>query len=275
MVNASISESVSSEIGRRIQPTSGYYRRSDGWITVSPITQTERIKYIDRGWTHLPDYPPFDMSPYVNNHPFEALFMFGGAHEMSVDQLLQTGLYMNPPLVPTCRESLTQFHRAHNQNCWRGAKLVEFPQMVDVAEALIGPFPCDFCDRNLPTVEGRDQHQSVVHKERLGDMQTGKSLGTSLAEALGNISLGDGQDQLRQRIAELESQLETKVDSPEIRQPVSSVRSTKIDCGCGGSYKPGQGQKPHERGGQHQEWAKTLVVGELAPDPTERRDHGD
>lgn len=268
----SINESMSSDIGRRIQPTSGYYRQPNGWITISPITQMERMNYTDQGWTHLPDYPSFDMSPYVANHPFEALFMFGGAHEMSTDQLLQTGLYMNPPLVPTCRESLTQFHRAHTPRCWVGAKNVEFPQMADVAGALIGPFPCDFCDRSLPTVEGRDQHQSVVHKERLGDMQTGKSLGTSLAEALGNV----GQDPvMKARIQELEEELENK--SPEIVQPVNpetvTVRVLTIDCGCGGSYKP-QGKMPHERGKVHQEWAKTLVVSD-ALDFTERIDNGD
>jgi hypothetical protein len=42
----------------------------------------------------LEAYGAFDMAAYTVNHPFEGLFMFGGAKEMSVDQVLETGLYI-------------------------------------------------------------------------------------------------------------------------------------------------------------------------------------
>jgi len=241
-----VSESMSSEMGRRIQPTYGYYRQPNGWITISPITVMERVKYSERGWTHLAQYGAFDMSPYVANHPFEILLMFGGAHELSVDQLIQTGLYTNPPTIPGCNQHLNQFHRSHTGACWIWSKVVEFPQMAEVPEALIGPFACDFCDRMLPTVEGRDQHQSVMHKDRLGDMQTGKSLGISLAEALGNIPAGKNSEQhLQERIAELEAQL--------ANEPKAASPAGKKQCECGGSYKP-TGKNFHERGAPHKRW---------------------
>ena len=171
---------------RRIQPTFGYYRQPNGWITVSPITQMERVKYIEEGWQHLGRYGAFDMSPYVANHPFEALFMFGGVQEMSLDQVIQTGLYLDPPLVPRCKQQLTQYHRGHTQQCWIGATRVEFPQLADADPALIGPFPCAFCPRQMATIQAREQHHTVAHKDDLRNLQTGQSLGTSLAEALKN-----------------------------------------------------------------------------------------
>ena len=184
-----VSEQLSADVAlsRRIQPTYGYYRQPNGWITFSTITRLEKLKYVEQGWESLDVYGTFDASPYVLAHPFEALFMFGGAHEMPVDQLTQTGLYMDPPLVPTCRLHLTQFHRRHTRACWNGAEPVEFPQLEGLD---LEPSPCGLCERVLPTVEAKVQHQSVVHKEALGNLQTGKSLGESLAEALGNVAPG-------------------------------------------------------------------------------------
>jgi len=242
MVNANISDSISSEIGRRIQPTYGYYRQPNKWITVSPTTRMEKVRYIEDGWEYLGEYGAFDMSPYVANHPFETLFMFGGAKEMPVDQLLETGLYLDAPLVPTCRLSLTQFHQSHEQACWNRAVKVEFPQMEGVAEALIGPFPCEFCERKLSTVEGREQHQTVAHKERMGDMQTGKSLGTSLAEALSNVGRTNTEEEQAERIRELEA----KLAQPETIQ-------SETNCECGGTFKR-QGKFFHERGQLHKDW---------------------
>ena len=250
MTTPEVSETASSELGRRIAPTFGYYRQPNGWITVSPTTRMEKMRYIEQGWQHLQQYGAFDMSPYVANHPFEALLMFGGAHEMPVSQLLETGLYLNPPMVPTCREQLTQFHRAHQAGCWRGAQPAVFPQMAEVEESLLGPFACDFCDRSLPTSAGREQHQSVAHKERMGDMQTGKSLGSSLAEALGNNS----QEALLRRVLELEARLENQ---PMTAEP--PTESVKVQCECGGSYKP-TGKNFHERGGPHKKWLAKLAL---------------
>ena len=169
---------------RRIQPTYGYYRQPNGWITVSPITRMERIKYVEEGWEHLARYGAFDMSPYVAAHPFEALFMFGGVGEMPAEQVIQMGLYLDPPRVPTCRQQLTQFHRGHTPDCWQGASRVQFPQLADVDQAQLGPFPCAFCERQMATIQAREQHQMVAHKDALGNLQTGRSLGASLADAL-------------------------------------------------------------------------------------------
>ena len=127
---------------------------------------------------------------------------------MPVDQIIQNGLYIDQPLVPRCRQHLTQFHRSHRADCWRGAQPVEFPQLADVPKALIGPFVCDFCKRKMPTAEAREQHQSVAHTEPLGDVRTGTSLGKALAEAMSKTNgtpavASPSQDALLQRIAEL------------------------------------------------------------------------
>ena len=244
-----VSDTLSSDVGRRIQPTFGYYRQPNGWITISPNTRLERLKYVEQGWTYLDAYGAFDMTAYTASHPLEGLFMFGGAKEMSVEQILQTGLYIDPPLVPRCRQHLTQFHRAHRAACWNGAVKVEFPQLANVPAALIGPFVCEFCKRKLPTVEARQQHQSVVHEEQLGNIQTGGSLGKALADALnkqGSTASSTAnleREQLLARIAELEAKA----------QPVATALET---CGCGGTYKKG-GTTLHRRGPRHKKWEAT------------------
>lgn len=237
-----VSDDIASGLARRIQPTFGYYRQPNGWITFSPITRLERLKYEEQGWKCLADYGFFDAGAYTVNHPFEGLFMFGGAKEMSVEQILQTGLYIDPPLTPRCRQHLTQFHRAHRAECWRGAVRVEFPQMADVPADKIGPFVCDFCQRKMPTVAARTQHQSVAHEKPLGDIQTGSSLGKALAAALnGQKEVTPTQETLQRRITDLEAQVKA---------------STLENCECGRRYKAG-GATLHKRGAKHKHWEAT------------------
>ena len=202
-------EGTEESLGRRINPTFGYYRQSNGWITVSPNTGLESQKYIAEGWVHLTKYGAFDLTTYGVNHPLEGLFMFGGAAELPVQQVLEMGLYINPPLVPTCHQHITQFHRGHTAGCWRGAKPVEFPQLTDTLPSRIGPFPCEFCDRQMPTRQAREQHQQVAHKEELGNLRTGRSLGDSLAGVLEKMQTGQAvaqpsYEELTKRLAKLE-----------------------------------------------------------------------
>lgn len=221
-----VSEETGESLGQNIQPTFGYYRQPNGWITVSTITMRERLKYIQEGWTHLPQYGAFDMTTYSVNHPLEGLFMFGGVSELSLEQVITTGLYIDPPLVPTCGKHLTQFHRGHTATCWRGAKRVEFPQLVDAPADMIGPFPCEFCERKLPTRQAREQHQQVAHAGALSDLRTGESLGNSLAGALGKLQNApvDNSQALLQRIAELEAE-QAKVE--ERRAVMAKARASK------------------------------------------------
>ena len=242
-----ISDDASAQLGRRIQPTFGYYRQPNGWITVSPITRLEKLKYVEQGWTCLDSYGTFDMTAYTVNHPLEGLFMFGGAKELPAEQVLQMGLYIDPPLVPRCKQHLTQFHRSHRADCWRGAQKVEFPQLADVPKELIGPFICDFCKRKMPTVEARQQHQSVAHTKPLGDVQTGTSLGKALADALNGKTADPEKELLLNRIATLEA----KLDTP---------KKERVTCECGATHKSG-GETLHKRGPKHQEWATSQPAG--------------
>lgn len=224
MVQSAVLDDVAASVSvtRRIQPTFGYYRQPNGWITVSSITRLERVKYIERGWEHLGQYGAFDMTSYGANHPLDSLFMFGGAKELPVEQVIQMGFYFAPPLVPTCKQHITQFHRAHNANCWRGAQPVVFPQMAGVSADRLGPFPCGFCSRKLPTVEAKEQHQSVAHKERLGNIQQGKSLGDSLAEALAHTvapapTESPEMQELKATISRLEAMVKGQAGSTKTR----------------------------------------------------------
>ncbi|MDP2662629.1 MAG: hypothetical protein Q8R28_18075 [Dehalococcoidia bacterium] len=182
MVTSEVSEGLSADVGRRIAPTYGYYRQANGWVKPATNTRLERLKYIEHGWEYLGQYGAFDMSPYMASHPLDALFMFGGAKELPVDQIIEMGFHLNPPQVPTCRMHITQFHRRHSADCFRGAAPVVFPQLADVAPERLRGHSCEFCPRVMPTAQGLFQHQQVAHSKELNNMQAGKSLATALGQ---------------------------------------------------------------------------------------------
>lgn len=242
MPNPEIAEDVSATLGQRIQPTFGYYRQTNGWVTISPTTRMEKVKYEERGWKHLAQYGAFDMTAYVANHTMEALLMFGGVKELSVEQIIQTGMHLNPPMIPTCKRHITQYHRGHTAACWQGSQPAEIPQLAGVARERLQPYRCEFCTRVLPTPEARQQHQQVVHAKELGSMQAGRSLALALHEKPTQTNAPADASALLDRIAALEAKLKTA--SP-----------TRTSCECGGSYKAG-GKLFHEKTIKHREWAK-------------------
>lgn len=172
-----------------IRPTFGYYRQPNGWITISPVTELEEVRYIREGWQSLIQYGRAEMAnEYMAEHPFEPLFLRGGAKELPLQQVLELGFGINPPLLPRCGHRIDQFHKKHDQSCWAGAQPVIFPQLAGVNPT---PFICPVCAKELPTVKARDKHEQVMHKEEKGNIRTGETLARALAEALnpnGHIS---------------------------------------------------------------------------------------
>ena len=163
--------------------TYGYYRQPNGWITVSPATDLEELKYRREGWEPLNEYGRIEMaSEYMTDHPLEALLMQGGAKELCREQIVEMALHLNPPVVPTCGRFLDQYHKRHTAACWRGAEPVSFPQLEGTE---MEGFPCHFCDRSpFPTEKARDQHEGVMHKEEKSDIRTGQTLADSLVKGL-------------------------------------------------------------------------------------------
>lgn len=155
-----------------------YFRRNDGSeIFAADAGGLELVKKIRRGHQPLEEYGQFASSVYYMDHPFEALFQAGGAHEMPVDQVLALGYATNPPLVPTCGRHVgdAKDHLAHRGNpngrnvrergCWQGARPVAFPQLEGVV--IEGPFSCEHCEReDLPTRAALSQHQLVMHSDQ-------------------------------------------------------------------------------------------------------------
>src|SRR3990167_8933770 len=173
-----------------VKLTWGYYRQPNGWVKPAAATDLEQLQYIREGWEPLTRYGRLEMmTRYSANHPLEALFAAGGAKELPIDQIIEQGLYISPPLIPNCRQSLNQYHKGHTAACWAGAKPVHFPQLdgVDVA----GPFPCSICGNEKPTIKARDQHELVAHKDEKGDIRTGQVLADAMLKGLAPRVSGD------------------------------------------------------------------------------------
>lgn len=179
----------------RIRPSYGYYRQPNGWLTVSPAADLDQLHYINRGWTYLRQYGRIEMSTeYAADHPFEGLFMLGGTKEFSREQIIQSGMHLNPPLVPSCRKPLSQYHPRHTRVCMEDAKEVHFPQIRP--EDLV-PYPCHFCERISPTEEARNQHETVAHREERGELRGGEAVASALIKGFGGNAPTAKHEKLR------------------------------------------------------------------------------
>ena len=199
------------------RPTYGYYRQTNGWITCSPITDLEELKYRRERWEPLPQYGRVEMtSAYMADHPLEVLFMYGGAHELPVAQVIEQALWMNPQLVPTCRMPISQDHKMHRTTCWVGSQPAVFPQVPPDTPMY---FACRFCDARKPTEKARNQHESVMHKEEQGDLRTGQTMAEALIRGFGGQQ--PGQDR-PPPVGEVE-------DSPGRDGPPSQLVTTALE----------------------------------------------
>lgn len=168
---------------RRIKLTYGYYKKRNGYITVSPMTQMEELKYRRMGWEPLPQYGRVEMGgSWAADHPFENLFMHGGAKEMPLAQVIENAFHINPPTTPGCGMTLNQFHKQHRTECFATVRAVRFPQLDGMD---IPTFSCRFCEvAPFPVEAARNQHETVVHKEERKEIRAAESLTKGLSAAL-------------------------------------------------------------------------------------------
>lgn len=170
-----------------------YYRQPNGWLTVNEFGKGNSImhRYQDEGWVPLMrQYGAFDFpKEYYVHHPFEVLFLRGGAHEMPIAQIKALGYDRNPPLLPRCNLALGAEHSKptgrplHYDRCWMGARPVQFPQLegVDLERVPI----CEFCERDdFATKKGREQHMRVMHVEELREISTAREMAKGMREAV-------------------------------------------------------------------------------------------
>lgn len=186
-----------------------YYRQKNGWITYSMVGKgrLREAAYIREGWMPLSgdyarnagqhDYGTFDFLPYYTDHPFEVLFMRGGAREMPPEQVIALGYHLHPPLIPRCRLQVGPEHRARSQTvghidvCWRGAKPVQFPQLQ--GRTFAEQPPCNYCDRTyFASSRQRLQHIRVLHKDEMKELVAAQQIGQAVAGAMSGAASGGG-----------------------------------------------------------------------------------
>lgn len=169
-----------------------YYRQPNGFLTMGHVGKNniQMHKYQDEGWTPLRDYGQFDFpKPYYVDHPFEVLFLRGGAHEMSLEQIRALGYDRTPPILPRCNLALGAEHAGptgrplHFQRCWMGAQAVVFPQLEGVE--IIQVPRCEFCERNdFTSARAREQHMRVLHVEELREISTAREMAAGVRDAV-------------------------------------------------------------------------------------------
>jgi hypothetical protein len=182
-----------------------YCRMPSGEVVACDSSDTELMKKIKRGWIALNDYGQFGSSAYYMDHPYEPLFQSGGARELSIQQVVDLGYHLRPPLVPTCDRHVgdAKDHLTHTgtpsasspkaQGCWRGARPVVFPQLVGRA---LPPRPdeCEFCGRDdFATERALKQHQDVMHNDRRQQQQLGEAIVHGLQQT-GVVGSGTNTD---------------------------------------------------------------------------------
>lgn len=211
---------------RRHVPTYMYYRQSNGWITWGAAGPIDKARFVNEGWIPLEDYGRFDLdNPYLADHPLEALLMRGGAKELPMQQVIEQGLWQNPPKVPSCRMALGPAHRYHRPRCLAKPIRLAFPQVPgDTPRA----WSCHFCERELPTEQACNQHESVMHQKEKSELRASSTLAAAIVEGLksyGAIGAASQMDVLKALLQEFQMD---KVVVAEGKK-VSPVKSAKDD----------------------------------------------
>lgn len=226
-----------------------YYRQPNGWLTMGHVGKNniQLHKYQDEGWTPLREYGRFDFPiPYYVDHPFEVLFLRGGAGEMSLEQIRALGYDKTPPRLPRCNLALGKEHVGptgrplHFERCWLGAQVVVFPQL-DGVEPLVVP-ACEFCERDdFTSVRAREQHMRVLHIEELREIKAAREMAAGMRDAV--IAGVQG-------LASVQGQ-------PVMGLPIAGMAARPFGCGlCGESFEKMRGAdgleahvKLHDDGG--------------------------
>lgn len=187
------------------KPNFGYYRQSNGYITVAQTSPMEEMNYmkLDR-CIRMPEYGSFDMTTeYAAHHPFELLFINGGAKEMPVEQVLELGFHVSAPIIPRCRQRLDQMHRGHDSSCYPGIK-VTFPQLAD-ADTTVYPCTTEGCNRSrsgneLPSAEALKNHTTVMHSDDSKSVKNGSAIGQAIVEGLRAAGIGQNLNSVLSKI---------------------------------------------------------------------------
>lgn len=177
--------------GGSLHDTHMYWRKDDGRITVGYTDDMTQLRNLKNQWVPLPQYGAFQLTAQFSDHPFETLFIRGGAKELPREQIMEQGFDHSPPLVPTCGlaagEPLPSGRRhAHSAVCWVKAKGVKFPQLRGTQVAA-EPYRCQFCSGKYPTPEAVDQHTQVMHADRLQARDFRDAITTSMDRGFARV----------------------------------------------------------------------------------------
>ena len=161
-----------------------YYRAPGGYVFSDTSDTMSRYRAFGMGRMPLNEYGLFSLYPYTVNNPLETLFMRGGAHELTVDQIVENGFHIDPPLIPSCGMVIgepdpgntghaggARPHVLHRAACWDHAVPVEFPQLVGADLSAAGrtreDVTCTWCGEEFATIKARDQHVGVMHEDKV------------------------------------------------------------------------------------------------------------
>ncbi|MGH8359324.1 MAG: hypothetical protein ACRESF_17710 [Pseudomonas sp.] len=207
----------------------------------------EKIKRVREGYKPLDAYGAFKVQPYHQDHPFEVLFVRGGAKDMPLQQVIDQGFYFRPPLIPRCGATFGETGHPpnrktlrHTERCWQGATTVVFPQLTgSTVEEREGPYACKWCadETGEPKLFARQrglrQHESVVHLDEIGSDR----LGAQLIKGLGGGQAGPSNTEadLKGELLKMQEQMEALMAR---EMPVFTPAKTPYLCGICGDALP-------------------------------------
>jgi hypothetical protein len=166
-----------------------YWRGPDGYIHTEARDPATRLRWLEAGAVPLLAYGSFPYCVYTLEHPYEVLFMRGGAKELKLEHIKEMGYHLHPPLVPTCGIPVEgalpdgRIHYRHTEACWAEARPVQFPQLdLDYRGTR---FICEFCGlADFASQKALDQHSRVMHKDEANEWR--------LANAIARAAQGGG-----------------------------------------------------------------------------------
>ena len=173
-----------------------YYRKPNKEVTLSSAFGPDMMRYMMEGWIPLTKYGRLKLTQRSHEHRLEYLFQRHGEGELTRDQIIGEGLHKGKIRVPGCnmfveqaesyefqarrmREEIRQnpMHH-HDAQCFEEGWDVYFPQLeLNPPDADIH---CPYCLEPYNTPKAREQHVSVMHRDRLSAYATAEALASAL-----------------------------------------------------------------------------------------------
>lgn len=198
----------------------GYWRKPDGWVTLSQYGDNGTEKKLDREFVRLGKYGTYSSSAIARDKdPLLPLVLKGGLCELPAEQVKNLGWHRAPDR--TAKRSHREVHAMvqavmQRQGCSHEEAVVAvMPQLAGVDLKDWECVPCK--GRWFPTQGAFENHTTVMHREALQSESIGKAVAAAHGAATGASASNEALLALIAQQGDVIAELKARLDAAEAK----------------------------------------------------------